>query len=1094
MSNHQSAATGQSIPVIASTNTPASSSANVHNPGSEAGGQAHVNYNNSQQRQQHDLQAPTDNASSGNDTVSGNQGHKPFAPGSTHNHSLSGFSSIRPPPILDPCADVTGISVVPMASPTGPILPSPLSTLSFNLKQSSRVFENQGSNLNGGGEDSKTSELTASSNTQSGLTTHDTAGREAGHSKFFQFPPSTSSMPIGSPKNFDAFGGPLPSLPRPSLHEVKDSQDTPLDGESLDIAPIWSNHDLHSNVNGCDVVPSQPSIRELSSLVTNEFKQVENQATVVPGPYTVQTYPSKRIRREAEPQRGGCPEFRTEDGDLGETCDASATQERLEYVQSQLFEGPLRSPNAPRKMSFCQSLWDTPRNPDLDQYSYPSNPSGTAVQQRNPAIGRPYGGEHARVASDPFFHPFHQPQQLSDGRMGVRRHGQDCHSGGGFAAREYGNPCETPLRAANRLQESKETCENAFDNLNHQTSSSSSSSSSSGQTVSNVFHPGVGSGSWTFPPPNPTLYAHLPSRDNPSKSYDQGFANDESKCLRWTGGDSGNSGVAMGAWMHGGVPLEDPRSSHVMNQSHVAAGACNNDSFEEYNGMRPVQGLHAANPYPSRQSQDDGGMRSVSANSMNPALSLQLAPFRGFDCYETEPACESTEYYDDVAGLTSTNYTSSVSAHSHFYSPDVPNQCQESCYYGDHEAPQMRSMPVMNYADPSYGYAYQVPPTAAAGFQPDRSISQFQGYPDESLARAQNSGTRHGFRRLPVVEDGLPCADLGPSSSQGLPYNPYRARSETHDRFESFEELEYEDNSTKSEMEEDSEDDDESYEEASRNGSGGGGKCAHPSKGSSANGGSNVENAIALYCQDLREGRVSERLRSTTAPEANGRSITPSGAGSINSGTAQLVVEGDDYLCLTCNRRFKKLAALRRHERIHVQGRPYACTWPHCNRRFSERANLKRHIKIHLGQRDFVCKIPGCSQKFGRKSHLVHHLSGAKHAKVSLEWYLDEATLRAVEECRLRRSIKPRRRSLPAPNVQTDERHVRTASGSTTFATTAAAAAAAASSAGNTMNYYGGSALSGHGHHANAGGVHNAHLLSQHGGNGVAGGQTGRRK
>ncbi|XP_071084042.1 uncharacterized protein [Haliotis cracherodii] len=84
------------------------------------------------------------------------------------------------------------------------------------------------------------------------------------------------------------------------------------------------------------------------------------------------------------------------------------------------------------------------------------------------------------------------------------------------------------------------------------------------------------------------------------------------------------------------------------------------------------------------------------------------------------------------------------------------------------------------------------------------------------------------------------------------------------------------------------------------------------------------------------------------------------------------VTHSDDrpYLCDTCGFATKYQSHLIAHRRIH-SGDVYHCHFPQCTYVTPKRSQLKAHMRSHLGIRRHVC--PTCGKAFVEKSHLVRH-------------------------------------------------------------------------------------------------------------------------
>lgn len=73
--------------------------------------------------------------------------------------------------------------------------------------------------------------------------------------------------------------------------------------------------------------------------------------------------------------------------------------------------------------------------------------------------------------------------------------------------------------------------------------------------------------------------------------------------------------------------------------------------------------------------------------------------------------------------------------------------------------------------------------------------------------------------------------------------------------------------------------------------------------------------------------------------------------------------------CPECDKLFKDVSSLRRHEKIHKGLKPFVCIF--CSKTFRQATQLKTHLRIHTGEKPFNC--PDCDKCFAQKCQLVAH-------------------------------------------------------------------------------------------------------------------------
>ncbi|XP_076456345.1 uncharacterized protein LOC143290714 [Babylonia areolata] len=75
------------------------------------------------------------------------------------------------------------------------------------------------------------------------------------------------------------------------------------------------------------------------------------------------------------------------------------------------------------------------------------------------------------------------------------------------------------------------------------------------------------------------------------------------------------------------------------------------------------------------------------------------------------------------------------------------------------------------------------------------------------------------------------------------------------------------------------------------------------------------------------------------------------------------------HRCGTCQRSFREVSTLRKHEQLHRADRPYVCNT--CGKSFLWSSNLKVHERVHTGERPYKCKI--CHRCFTQSNDLRRH-------------------------------------------------------------------------------------------------------------------------
>lgn len=75
-----------------------------------------------------------------------------------------------------------------------------------------------------------------------------------------------------------------------------------------------------------------------------------------------------------------------------------------------------------------------------------------------------------------------------------------------------------------------------------------------------------------------------------------------------------------------------------------------------------------------------------------------------------------------------------------------------------------------------------------------------------------------------------------------------------------------------------------------------------------------------------------------------------------------------------CHLGFMRLATAKLHSLVHLEHKPYKCTFPNCTWAFYTPFKLRRHQDTHFKRKDFVCPIPDCARRFTT----IYNLNGHK--------------------------------------------------------------------------------------------------------------------
>lgn len=86
------------------------------------------------------------------------------------------------------------------------------------------------------------------------------------------------------------------------------------------------------------------------------------------------------------------------------------------------------------------------------------------------------------------------------------------------------------------------------------------------------------------------------------------------------------------------------------------------------------------------------------------------------------------------------------------------------------------------------------------------------------------------------------------------------------------------------------------------------------------------------------------------------------------------VDEGKSFCCSLCKKSFRLKSTLIQHERIHLDSRPYTCTFDNtCRKSFRQKSHLIQHSRIHYDSKPYPCSFQGCGKSFRQRAILSQH-------------------------------------------------------------------------------------------------------------------------